>query len=97
MNYKEIILSAIESFNNYRANGGLKVTKEVKDSRLQVCNSCDRLYKSFSVCGECKCFMLVKATLPDSSCPLGLWDKSEQTEKSSTDIPVDFNCGSCGK
>jgi hypothetical protein len=46
-------------------------------SRMDICNSCDRLMKPVKICKECYCFMPAKTLIPISECPLGKWGKIE--------------------
>ncbi len=48
-----------------------RTTKDVRDARLTVCHSCDRL--QVGVCRECLCVVRWKTTLADATCPLGKW------------------------
>ena len=42
-------------------------------SRMEICNSCDRLMTPVKICKECYCFMPAKTLIPISTCPLGKW------------------------
>ena len=42
-------------------------------SRMDVCNSCDRLMQPVKICKECYCFMPAKTLIPISTCPLSKW------------------------
>jgi hypothetical protein len=42
-------------------------------SRMDICNSCDRLMTPVKICKECYCFMPAKTLIPISVCPLGKW------------------------
>jgi hypothetical protein len=98
MNLSEIIGSATTSFYNYVKSGGKIVDAQVRKERLEICHSCEKFIGGWQICKECKCFMKIKTMLPDSSCPLGLWDKSSKIEsETNKDIPVEFKCGSCDK
>ena len=50
-------------------------TEESK-SRMEICNSCDRLMQPVKVCKECYCFMPAKVLIPIVECPLGKWGKT---------------------
>jgi len=51
----------------------IKVTKEVHNTRLDICNSCALFDPDEGVCGDCGCIMVAKAGLAVESCPLGKW------------------------
>jgi hypothetical protein len=51
----------------------LIASKEVKKQRLDICNACDKFIAETSQCGECLCFMNIKAALSRSKCPIGKW------------------------
>jgi hypothetical protein len=48
-------------------------TKETRNSRLESCLGCDRLFKPTKTCKECGCFMAAKTWLKQASCPLQKW------------------------
>lgn len=48
-----------------------RVTAEVKDTRLAICNECPLL--KAGICLSCGCVMRLKAGLPHANCPLGKW------------------------
>jgi hypothetical protein len=50
-----------------------KLSKEDAQKRLDICMSCDRLFKKTVQCKECGCYMPAKTQLPHASCPLGKW------------------------
>jgi len=41
--------------------------------RLDICNECPFLGKRTKRCGQCGCFMTLKTTLLQATCPLGKW------------------------
>jgi hypothetical protein len=47
--------------------------RELIESRLLVCNSCDSFNKRLAKCKKCGCFMKLKSTLQSAKCPLGKW------------------------
>ena len=53
-------------------------TKDIRDSRLDICKGCDSLFAPTRTCKECGCFMALKTWLKDASCPLGKWDKKNK-------------------
>jgi uncharacterized RmlC-like cupin family protein len=50
------------------------VTPE-SQSRMDICNACDRLMQPVKICKECMCFMPAKTLIPIVECPLGKWGK----------------------
>lgn len=50
-----------------------KLDKENSQKRLNICLSCDRLFKKTVQCKECGCYMPAKTQLPHAVCPLGKW------------------------
>lgn len=53
--------------NNY-------TSKNIRDTRLDICKSCDRLFKPTATCKECGCFMAMKTWLKNAHCPLHKWE-----------------------
>ena len=49
------------------------VSKEVSESRLDICRSCPELIQLTTTCKKCGCFMTAKAKLAKASCPLEKW------------------------
>jgi hypothetical protein len=47
--------------------------KELIESRLDICNTCEWLDKRIMKCRQCGCFMKLKSTLKQASCPLHKW------------------------
>lgn len=43
------------------------------ESRLEICNSCEWFHKRLAKCRKCGCFMKLKSTLKQASCPVGKW------------------------
>ena len=58
------------SSNNY-------TNKETRNSRFDICKSCDRLFAPTRTCKECGCFMAMKTWLKMAECPLGKWDATD--------------------
>lgn len=57
----------------------VKVSREIAKERMDICMSCDRLFKPTKTCKECGCFMAAKVWLAPVECPLNKWQKvSEQ-------------------
>jgi hypothetical protein len=49
------------------------VSKEVSESRLDICRACPELIQLTSTCKKCGCFMTAKSKLAKASCPLEKW------------------------
>lgn len=47
--------------------------KELIESRLAICNTCPAFSKALQKCRKCGCFMKLKSTLRQASCPIGKW------------------------
>ena len=47
--------------------------RELIESRLAVCNSCNWFNKRLAKCKKCGCLMNQKTKLPNAECPLGKW------------------------
>lgn len=41
--------------------------------RTSICNGCDKLNKLTSICSECSCYIPMKVTRMDASCPINKW------------------------
>ena len=58
-----------------------RVSKEVLDERLAICQSCEFFIKLTKQCKKCGCFMRLKGALPHSECPVGKWGVAPEEEK----------------
>lgn len=47
--------------------------KELIEERLAICGQCPWLDKRLVKCRKCGCFMKLKSTLKQASCPIGKW------------------------
>jgi hypothetical protein len=47
--------------------------QEMIEYRLKICNECPWLNKRLVTCKKCGCFMHLKTTLQEASCPIGKW------------------------
>ena len=57
-----------------------KTSPEIQKERMDICLSCDKLYKPTGSCKVCGCFMQLKTWMPDQRCPLGKWVEAESME-----------------
>lgn len=55
----------------------VRVSAEVKESRLAICLDCDQL-NIWGQCRECGCVMPLKVRVPSARCPLGKWDADKE-------------------
>lgn len=67
------------------ANGGQNVPENLKNARLEICGGCDKL--SGDKCSACGCLVSIKAAWASEECPIGKWERYEQTRG---------KCGGCG-
>lgn len=54
------------------------VPKEVYKERINICINCKSYDEAFHRCEECGCFLLAKAFLTISTCPLNKWKEQNQ-------------------
>ena len=48
-------------------------TLEIAQERLDICKSCEYLFKKTNTCKKCGCFMEAKTKLKKAECPIGKW------------------------
>jgi hypothetical protein len=67
--------SASTIAKNIAEGNDIKVEDNVKETRLYLCSICPSLENLAGQmqCGECGCFLKVKAGLEGMKCPLGKW------------------------
>jgi len=46
---------------------------ELQEKRYSICKSCPKFINSTSQCRECGCFMAMKTSLLQATCPLNKW------------------------
>jgi len=51
---------------------GFKVSEEIQQTRIDICNSCEKLH-STNFCTLCGCYMPVKTFLSNAKCPMDKW------------------------
>ena len=49
------------------------VSEEEKERRLTLCRDCPHFRPKTTRCGQCGCFLNIKAKLAIVSCPIGQW------------------------
>lgn len=57
--------------------------EEEQKKRRDICGGCPSLMHEEYRCGECKCYITIKASLKTSKCPLNKWPDLMKKEKSS--------------
>ena len=50
------------------------ISKEDYNERLNICRSCEFLFKPTMTCKKCGCFMRIKASIGVMSCPVKKWN-----------------------
>jgi len=58
---------------SFLKSGKVMVYDDVKNGRLQICNSCDAYIKEQKRCSRCGCFMETKARMSGAKCPIDKW------------------------
>lgn len=53
------------------------ISKETYKKRMRICLACPSYEESFKRCKECGCFLILKAALKTTECPLNKWDKEK--------------------
>jgi hypothetical protein len=51
------------------------VPRKTRKERLDVCHQCEFYMKDTDQCGQCLCFMSIKASFEAMDCPLDKWEK----------------------
>lgn len=54
-----------------------KVSDEIQQERMAICEQCPFLMKISKTCRKCGCFMTAKTTLSAAFCPIDKWDAVE--------------------
>lgn len=65
-NYSTTPLDFLKSSTTY-------VNEELEKNRIDICNSCEFLFKPTNQCKKCGCFMHLKVKIEKATCPLGKW------------------------
>ena len=66
--------------NEKRKLWGLILTPDEKNARMDICNSCEFLFKPTSTCKKCGCFMTTKTAIASANCPINKWPKLARSE-----------------
>jgi hypothetical protein len=67
----EITTSVAETISH------ILVTDEIKQQRLDICNSCEFLFTPTMQCKKCGCFVTAKTSVAKFECPIKKWTKIE--------------------
>jgi hypothetical protein len=51
----------------------VKIDEETRNTRLNLCLSCEHLFAPTQNCKKCGCFVQAKTWLKSSSCPIKKW------------------------
>ena len=51
----------------------LDTARELSRERLEVCRTCEKLFKPTMTCKACGCFLKAKTLMRDQTCPMGKW------------------------
>ena len=49
--------------------------EDIVNKRLDICKSCEFLFKPTNTCKKCGCFMNAKTKIATQRCPIGKWEK----------------------
>lgn len=63
----------INSIVNHIQNGFKNVSEETKNSRLEICKSCEFFNESLYQCKQCGCFLKIKTSWATEKCPIDKW------------------------
>lgn len=55
----------------------IKVPDDIREQRLEICMSCDKLIHKIDMCKLCGCLVHAKTWVAQTSCPIKKWDKHE--------------------
>jgi len=62
-----------KSATKHALSGGMNVSPEEKQARLDICYGCDKFVKETTRCSACGCYLNTKTEWKTSSCPIGRW------------------------
>ena len=51
----------------------IKTEESVRNARMDLCTSCEFLFKPTGNCTKCGCFVKGKTWIADARCPIGKW------------------------
>lgn len=57
------------------------VSLELYKKRIKICTECPSYNEKYHQCEECGCFLIAKAFLKPTTCPLNKWPTKEETNE----------------
>jgi rRNA maturation endonuclease Nob1 len=51
----------------------VKVSEEIQNTRMAICDQCEEFFKPLKTCKKCGCFMVAKTYIPSARCPINKW------------------------
>lgn len=69
--------SALSTLKGIMRGESIFASEEIKNKRLEICNSCDRNDKKQGRCLECGCVLEWKIPMALSECPIQKWDTDD--------------------
>ena len=91
----EQIKNFFESLRLHTMNSFKNVSEETKNSRLEICKSCEFFNESLYQCKQCGCFLKIKASWATEKCPIDKW--GAEIEVGNSEIPSQSQpSGDCG-
>lgn len=75
MSFLEKIKSKVETVSDQSLTlAGIKVASaEVKKQRIEICNTCEHLFRLTRTCKKCGCFVEAKTKIESQHCPINKW------------------------
>jgi hypothetical protein len=68
-NFADASIKELISF----VRGDKSISKEEKEKRMKICESCVFFDNSSKRCKKCGCFLLIKTAWRTQTCPIGKW------------------------
>lgn len=53
------------------------ISKKLYKERMSTCLDCEHYSETLNRCKKCGCFLIIKAALRDTKCPLDKWESSK--------------------
>lgn len=67
-------LKTVIKQNKKKLSGSFTPVPEIiSTDRMNICRSCEFLFKPTNSCKKCGCFMNVKTKMIHATCPIGKW------------------------
>jgi hypothetical protein len=57
-----------------KKSGRIVVSDDIREHRMNICNSCPHRIESVNLCSKCGCFIPAKTKLVRASCPIEKWN-----------------------